>query len=173
MITGVLVPRWAVKKSGNVTHARWTNTQSRVLRDYCSTTSPSFEMERIVGFIVHVYGPVLMTTHRDHRFRFGPYHLLMEIKAAKAYCTPKELEVVEPIIQFNGYMGHPENVLLALLCSPDKEERTIAVERIVDIREQEKLVRPNWGKFGVRPFKVAFILTLLLVNNCLLIYILA
>ena len=39
---------------GKIVQSRWTNTQTRCLRLYMSTDSPSRELRRLVHFIVYV-----------------------------------------------------------------------------------------------------------------------
>ena len=60
VMTGQLADRWRDMQAGACTTVRWTNPQSRALRLYMSTASPSFALQRLVHFIVYVYLPTLI-----------------------------------------------------------------------------------------------------------------
>ena len=45
----------------------------------------------------------------------GPEHLLQELRDIAQSCTGDERAIVFPVIENNGFFGHPENVLVGLL----------------------------------------------------------
>ena len=91
----------------------------------------------------------------------GPHHLLSEIKAVVSHCNQEEREVLEPIMAWNGFYAHPENVQISLLCSPEFSDRLLGINTILSVRKnkcfewpvQRKLSKFGFKK-GVRPFKV-------------------
>ena len=69
----------------------------------------------------------------------GPRHLLKTVQLLSA-ATPEVKAVVEPVVQRGAYHGHSENVLLTLLCSDSDEDRSFAVDKIVELRGEDSLV---------------------------------
>ena len=67
------------------------------------------------------------------------------------HCLYPEKLLLSKSLSHNGQMGHPENVLLAMLASPKAEERKTAVDVIFSIRVRGPLVWET--NSGVRPFK--------------------
>ena len=46
VIKGEVSDQWSRMKAGAITHARWTNTQSAVLRLFISTEEPSYKLQK-------------------------------------------------------------------------------------------------------------------------------
>ena len=161
ILTGEISEQWAQMKSGNVVQSRWTNTQSRCCRAYLSTVEPTFQLQRIVHFIIHVYAPLFLKAKHFNKAEDGPGLLVKEMQAVKLHCPPAELSVVQTCIQRNGFFGHPENVLLALLSSQDPGDRLFAVQQIQRIRSLK--VKKRRTKKKVRAFKVLYYFLLLFV----------
>ena len=147
---------------GNIHQARWFNREYRILRVYVSEEDPSEELIRLVNYIVMVYIPVFLDIKHYGLFEFGPLHLLKEIMLVQEHCTQEEQEVIHPIIKWNGFMAHPENIQVSLLCSTRMEDRMLAIKTILEIREKGVLswprrkgepMRPDGSK-GIRPFQV-------------------
>ena len=139
-------------KAGNMTSALWTNAQARALRLYMSTEEPSYALVRLVNYLVHVYGPVLVAIRTQNNLTKGSYHLLQQVMAVNTHCTEDEKVVLFPIIEYSGYFSHPECVLVCMLGSEKEEERKRAVDVIMKIR-RKKVPRPR-GKKKIRSFKV-------------------
>ena len=154
VMTGNGIPQWLDMKAGKVCHARWTNTQSRVLRLYVSTPLPSMEITRLVTFIVKVYAPTFLAAKHFNTVSEGPRLLLNEIKAANEHCNAEELALVQASIQENGFFAHPENVVLSLLSSEKAEERNLGVDTVIRLREDAKSQKKIRGKKKIRAFKV-------------------
>ena len=74
--------------------------------------------------------------------------ILLEVRLTNKHCTEPERVLLKTSISCNGQMAHQENVLLAILASPCREERAQAVEQIFHIREEGPRAS------GIRPFKV-------------------
>ena len=127
--------------------------QTRLMRMYLSTPYPSFEFSRIINYLVYVFVPCKLAAKKYGLCELGPRHLLSEIKLVKKYCSEEEQNIINRIIQINGYFGHLENVLVSWLCSEKCEDRQLAFDKIIRIRTD---LDPKWPKKcnGIRPFKV-------------------
>lgn len=77
----------------------------------------------------------------------GPLNLFKTIALSRY--LPKNLKkIIDPVIQRNGYFGHPENVLLAMLADDRKEIREQACSRILQSRSNI----PHLRKFEIPSF---------------------
>lgn len=83
----------------------------------------------------------------NHSCLDGPANLFKTIALSRY--LPKTLRnIIDPVIQRNGFFGHPENVLLAMLADETKEIRQIAYTRILQCRSNSSSLR----KFNVPEF---------------------
>ena len=153
VLSGSISNQWKDMKVGAIVHSRWTNTQSSALRLYISIEEPSFELQRIVHFIVFVYAPVFLAAKHFNKAEEGPKLLLQEINAVKLHCTEEEADVAKSSIQQNGFYAHHENILFTLLSSEASSDREYAVNVIEEIRSK-KAKKNNQKKKKVRTFKV-------------------
>ena len=136
--SGTWEERWAKQKAGVMTNARWHNTESRLLRVYMSTDTPTFAQRRLASFVVLIYVPTLLEIVQRNLVLEGPRHLLSLVMRIKLYCTEEEVKLLEPHLNFNGYFGQHEVVLVSLLASQVKEERSEALEIVKRLRKKEK-----------------------------------
>ena len=60
VITGEVEERYATMKIGPVVTSRFTTTQARTLRRWISADEPSFELNRVVKYLVYVWGHVFL-----------------------------------------------------------------------------------------------------------------
>ena len=148
IITGEVDTRWSSRKIGPVVASRFTTTQARTLRLYISQDSPSYGLNRVVTYLIYVWAEVFILSLHKNLLTEAPRLLLLEVLLTKKHCTMPEQVLLKSSISCNGQMGHQENVLLAMLASPCREERTKAVEVIFQVREQGPRAS------GIRPFKV-------------------
>lgn len=77
----------------------------------------------------------------------GPLNLLTTI-ALSRYLPKRLKSIVDPVIQRNGYFGHPENVLLAMLADERQEIRSLAYNKILECRSSNIHLR----KFAIPAF---------------------
>ncbi len=83
----------------------------------------------------------------NHSCLDGPLNLFKTVVLSRY--LPKNLkEIVDPVIQRNGFFGHPENVLLAMVADERKEIRELAYNRILQCRSSTSGLR----KFEVPDF---------------------
>ena len=132
---------------------RWTTCQNGCCRLYLSEEDPSPALQRIVNFIVFVYGPVFLDIRHKSRVQQAPNHLVKEIMLIKQHCTEEEKVKVCKAVQDNGFMAHHESVLLSLLGSEDRSDRDFAVDLILQIRDLGDMSWPA-KSHGIRPVQV-------------------
>ena len=151
VITGEVVKRWVDMKIGPVVTSRFTTTQTRVVRVWLSTANPSFELTRVMHYLVYVWAEVFLTVKHLNRFVDAPRLLLLEVMLTSKHCSYPEKTLLSKSLSHNGQMAHPENVLLAMLAASKAEERKTAMDVIFSIRVRGPLV---WETNSVvRPFK--------------------
>ena len=142
-------------KIGEMVTSRFTTTQARVVRKWLSTPNPSFELTRVMRYLVYVWGEVFVTVKHHNLFVEAPVALLLEVRLTSKYCSYPERTLLATSMSNNDQMCHPESVLPSMLASSKAEERKRAVDIIFSIREQGPRV---WDtNSGVRPFKVSFV----------------
>ena len=61
------------------------------------------------------------------------HHLLKEVRAIEEHCTLEEKNVLEPMINWNGFYAHPEIFQLPLLCSENFNDRLLGIDTILKI----------------------------------------
>lgn len=136
--SGHLEENKARTKAGAMTNARWSNTQSRELRVYMSTASPSMAQRRMTSFIVNVYVPSFLGIRQKNLLLEGPRHLLAIISRVATYCIDEEVAMLRPYLQYNGYFAQHEVVLASMLASEEREERELALKVVMELRKKEK-----------------------------------
>ena len=78
ILKGEINKQWSEMKIGKVVHSRWTTGQTRICRLYMSTEEPTYQMQRIVNFIIMVYAPVFLATKHFNLAEEGPNEGLMK-----------------------------------------------------------------------------------------------
>ena len=79
----------------------------------------------------------------------GPRHVFRMIRLLEDHAPRRVKEIVVPVVNRGAWHAHSENLLLSLLASEDKEERDLAVDVIVKLRQGK-----NTGDKSVRQFRV-------------------
>ena len=120
---------------GNVNHARWITKASRVLRLYMSKTVASKSLQRLVSFIVNVYGPTWFHIKCNSGCQDGAKNFFFLIKQCQQL-NKQDQGVVFPVLLNNCYFAHPENVLIAAVSDDDLDVRRQAVEIIISSRQR-------------------------------------
>ena len=88
----------------------------------------------IVEFIIGVYFPMWFEAKVKHCFIDGPRHVLKQLELVRLQKKAVQ-EIVAPTVARSAWYSHSEAVLQTLLCSEDREERKMAVEKILKLRE--------------------------------------
>ena len=68
-------------------------------------------LQALVTYVIKVYAPIWFHVKTQPLCSDGSRHLWRLIKYSR-YLTPELREIVDPVIQKNGYFGHSENILL-------------------------------------------------------------
>ena len=80
-----------------------------------------------------VYAPVWFNIKLKPSCVHGSQHLWRLIKLSR-YLPQHLLDIIDPVIQRNGYFAAPENLLLGLLTDKRKYIRELALRRILKAR---------------------------------------
>lgn len=147
---GTISPSLTRREPGKMAHSRWLTTANRILRLYVATENPSYNLNIITEYVMKVYAPTWFELKVRPSCRHGSYHFFGIIK--KSRFLPEELKkVVDPVLQRNGYYGHPENLLLAMLADERKHIRELGLRRILKCR-QEKHNENQVRQFNIPDF---------------------
>ena len=133
------------KQPGKLNHSRWLTTANRILRLYVSSPDPSQNLKDLVDFVMKVYVPTWFDIKSKPQCHQGAGHLLRTFVRSR-YMGDDLKEIIDPVIKRNGYFGHPEGVLLAMLKDQRSHIKQLALRRILKAREKSSQ--------EVRTFKV-------------------
>lgn len=133
------------KNPGKIVHSRWLTMANRLLRLYASTMSPTENLVHLVTFILKVYAPMWFSIKTKPTCTYGAKHLHKTIVLSR-YLPEHLRKVVDPVIQRNGFFGHTENILLAMLADERKQISVLALRKILKSRDSVSR--------GVREFRV-------------------
>ena len=131
--SGQCSPDLALQKPGPIVHSRWLTTANRLLRLYVATEYPSDTLQILVTYVIKVYAPMWFHIKPKPLCSDGARHIWRLIKYSR-YLTPELREIVDPVIQRNGYFGHSENILLAMVTEDRQHIRELAHRRIIAAR---------------------------------------
>lgn len=124
----------AVRDPGHLSHSRWLTKANRTLRLYISEESPTPELQELVLFILKAYMPMWFTIKRSQLFTDGPKLVYQAIQSTRY--LPKPLrDIVDPVIERNGFFAHPEHLLLAMTQDDKKYIRELGLRRILKARQ--------------------------------------
>lgn len=138
----------ANRHPGNISHSRWLTTANNILRSYISTINPSNELVVLTNYIVKVYAPCWFQIKLNSKCTDGAKNL-WQLANRSRYLQNDLKNIVDSSIQRNGFFGHPENILLAMLGDSVCSIRQLAVNRIIDARKNRNSV--------IRVFKVGYL----------------
>ena len=137
----------AERRPGPVVHSRWLTTANRLLRLYISTDGPSANLIVLATYVVNVYAPIWFNIKTGSSCAEGSRHLWNMIKLSR-YLDPEYRDLVDSVIQRNGYYGHSENIILAMLTDDRENIRELAYRRIIAARKE------NADSTTIRQFRV-------------------
>ena len=148
VITGNITEA-AFRRIGPFNNARFTTTESRILRAYISLVNPHDIVQRMVHFLVYVWAGSFLNGKMFPAHHFvGPKLLFLEVLLIKTNCRPTETAVLQNAININGQFIHSENVILHLLHSQDETERRLGVQTILRIRDEHPSSVGNLRSFA-------------------------
>lgn len=143
--TGIFPSDLANINPGPLNHSRWLTTAIRVLRLYVTKTEPGENLVVLATYVMKVYGPMWFTIKCNPSCTNGAKHLFQTISLTR-YLNSELKMIIDKVIQRNGYFGHPENVLIAMLGDDREIIRELAYQRILKAR--------SGNARGLRTFKV-------------------
>ena len=149
--TGHLEPSLASLKCGPLSHARWLTTGEALLflwtRRHGLSGQPLRNLEVLVRFCCQMYFKMYFEICVKNTLEYGPLHILSELRILKT--LPKKVcQIVTPYVKTGAWFSHSECCLLTLLTSEDLEDRSFAVNTILNIRGASE-----YGDISVRPRK--------------------
>jgi hypothetical protein len=151
-VKGKLDPEVAALKCDPLFHSRWLTCGMRCLLLYMSyhdLRAKDTEVLRLLAtWVTQVYLPMFFEIKVKDFIKYGASHLLKLFRLWQQQ-DKKVKEVSEPYLKSESWWAHPENVLIALLCSDDKKERVFAVDTIKAVRAGSEK-----GSTSVRSFKI-------------------
>ena len=140
----------AVGKTG---HSRWLTTANTFCDWWCRKHGLRGKLlarlKEIVDFIVNVYFPCWFQIKTNHSWMDGPKNVLFELSCLRTQSKAVQLTVM-PTVRSSAWFAHSESILMAMLCSEEREEREFAIDQIVSIRG-EKEVGDNSLRLRVLP----------------------
>jgi hypothetical protein len=126
------------REPGKLVMSRWVTLANRVLRLYIATVEPSDTLKIVAEFIMRVYAPMWFLIKSKPSCKDGPKHLWMTIHKSR-YLQKNLRDIIDPVIQRNGFFGHPENLLLSMITDDRKHVRELGVRRIMRARANVQL----------------------------------
>lgn len=138
----------AFQKPGPVCHSRWLTTANRILRLYVATENPTGNLVTLATFVMSVYSPMWFNIKTKSACTEGSRHLWRLIQYSR-YLEQRLRDVVDEVIQRNGYFCHAENILLTMLTDDRRHVRELAYRRILAARNERA---PS--STGIREFRV-------------------
>lgn len=130
---GTVSERLARRQPGKMAHSRWLTTANRVLRLYIGTTNPSNKLIILTTFIQTVYVPSWFEIKTKPEGKYGSLHLFNIIQRSRYLPLPLK-NLINKVIQTNGYFAHPENLLLCMLSDTRSHVRELSLRRILKSR---------------------------------------
>lgn len=111
---------------GKLVHSRWLTTGNRILRLYMASDRPSENLVILTTFVSKVYAPMWFHIKSEPSCVNGSKHVCHLIVLSRY--LPEELrDKIDPVIQRNGFFGHPENILLCMLYDSRQEIRKLSL----------------------------------------------
>jgi hypothetical protein len=123
----------ALQKPGPLNHSRWLTSANRIHRLYVGLDAPSNNIKTLVTFIIRVYAPTWFAIKTQPSCKDGAKHL-HGMMVRTRYLSSSLKKVVDPVIRRNGFCGHPENVLLAMITDERPHLRELGLRRIMKAR---------------------------------------
>lgn len=137
VMSGVCSESLTQRNPGKLSHSRWLTAANRILRLYVSSSSVTKELQILSEYVVKVYAPVWFHIKLKPSCKEGPRHLLNMIKWSRCF-DKGVLEIINPVIQRNGFYANPENILISMVTDESKSVRELGYRRLLKIRRQVK-----------------------------------
>jgi hypothetical protein len=152
--TGDLTPELASITCGWLNSSRWLTTGEAILLLGMSEHNLEGEnlrkLDVFVRFCIDVYFNLYFKIKVMHHLKHGPQHVVNSLVKLRAQ-SDEVKNIITDVVVRGSYHAHSENILTALVCSEDKNDRDFAVDKIIKIREGQD--NPNVGDTRCRPHR--------------------
>ena len=118
---------------GPLSMSRWLTLAGRILRKYVATEKPTKKFQAIVHAIVNFYAPSWFHIKTHPNCTDGPKNLFKMVENSRKLSLNLQ-EIVQKVLQRNGYFAHSEAILLSMLADSNGDIRAQAVNTILTIR---------------------------------------
>ena len=98
-----------------------------------SKQTPSVKLEKVVSFILNVYGPSWFHIKKHNSCQDGAKNFFFLLQLCQQLPN-EDRNIVLPVLQNNAYFCHPENILIAALSDNNVNIRKQAVQHIISAR---------------------------------------
>ncbi|GBO06611.1 hypothetical protein AVEN_162316-1 [Araneus ventricosus] len=99
--------------------------------------------------------PVWFHIKKSKYFTNGPEHVFEVIKSSK-FLPENLLKVIEPVIQRNAFLAHPENLLLSMIVDEREHIRELGFRRTIKVKN---LASKRKSVSSFQPPNVSFLAT--------------
>ena len=141
------------QKIGPINMARFTTSETRVLRRYISSENPPEKLLSLVRYIVNVWAPLFLQSKIFYnKLYMGPEILLLEITLSRKFLTNEEMLEMMKSYNRNGFYANHENILLCMVCSNDQQKRLEAINILLEIRRRPQL--EGIREFGPESYEI-------------------
>ena len=135
--TGDLDMKLKNRKCGPLNHARWLTTGQALMMlwiRYHGLQGETLEVFKlIIKFVLQSYFKLYFDIKVKHKLVDGPNHTVTSLRILRSQ-DEKTQEIVKKCVASGAYHAHPENVILSLLASENKEDRIFAIDQIWKLR---------------------------------------
>ena len=135
--TGVLPENLINLEISPVSYSRWLTTANRFCRLWISfhfLTEKNFKNLRlIIEFIASAYYPCWFQIKIMHSWLDGPRHVLFQFKQLN-YQKVEVITIVKKTVIRSAWFAFSEWIIQTLLCSNNKEEQKLGVQKMLEIR---------------------------------------
>ncbi len=127
---------------GKIHQARWVRPDNNTLLYlYAQTESPSWTLQRLVGFILNVYIPMFLEIKMPCHLTDGSKDFSKAVKLTRDYLKPPQQAALTQVFKTNGYFAHYENILLSALRGERVTVRQRKVQLITESARDRRLTR--------------------------------
>lgn len=148
---GLCDTRISNRNPGKLAHSRWVTTANRLLRLYISRKNPSPSLRTLAEYIMNVYAPMWFHIKSHQSCKDGAKHLWRTIQLSR-YLNKELKDIVDAVIQRNGFFGHHENILLGMITDDRAQIRELGLRRILKARSSSMSAASSKK---VREFKIS------------------
>ena len=119
---------------GPIVHSRWLTLGCRILRKCVSTSSPSKKLQDLAEFCMKIYFSSWFDIKLNNKISDGSPNFFRMVQQISTFSNQQVREESQKVLLRNSFFGHPENILLAMLCDGDDNVRRIDLNKVRAMR---------------------------------------